>query len=264
MSKPHETSLKGQYALVTGGSRGIGLAIANSLAAAGCNTAISSRSLKDCRRVAEELRVRLGVETLAAACDVAQRKRVEGLFRKIRRWSGDRLDVLVCNAGYPFSAQIWNARMDATPAEKLEKWVLDIFRTDAMGSVFCTIEALPLMMARKSGSIIYISSTPALEGFQGTPYTVGKSAVLGLMREIAREYGPYNIRANALALGSIRTPATFEQLDAESRRSFAEESPLKRWGNPEEVGCAALFLASRLSSFVTGQTLVVDGGTVRR
>ena len=133
-----------------------------------------------------------------------------------------------------------------------------------MGSVFCTYEALPLMMARKGGSIIYIASTPALEGFQGTPYTVAKSGVPGLMKDVARLYGHLNIRANALALGNILTPATLESLDPGMQDKLAQETPLKRWGEPEEVARAALFLASNRSSFITGQTIAVDGGSVRR
>ena len=133
-----------------------------------------------------------------------------------------------------------------------------------MGAVRCTFEALQIMMPRKNGSIIYISSTPALEGYRGTPYTVAKAGILGLMKDIAREYGKYDIRANALALGNIRTPATFEQLDEDSRKALAQEAPLRRWGDPQEVGKAAIFLASDLSGFITGQTIVVDGGTLRR
>ena len=150
------------------------------------------------------------------------------------------------NAGYFFSQEIWNTPLDATPADKLQSWFLDVFQTDTMGSVFCTYEALPLMMARKNGSIIYIASTPALEGLQGTPYTVAKAGVLGLMKDVARLYGHLNIRANALALGNILTPATLESLDPGTQSKLAQETPLKRWGEPEEVARAALFLASQL------------------
>jgi 3-oxoacyl-[acyl-carrier protein] reductase len=264
MADHHEVTLKDQYALVTGGSRGVGFAVAQSLASAGCNIAITSRSLEDCRAASRKIQERAGVDTLAAECDVSHQKGVHELFLEVSRWSGNNLHILVCNAGYRFSAEIWDTRIDETPPESLEAWYLDVFRTDTMGSVFCTFEALPLMMARKSGSIIYISSTPAIEGFRGAPYTVAKAAVLGFMRDVAREYGRFNIRANALALGSIQTPATFSQLDPASRKEFAEEAPLGRWGDPEEVGRAALFLASDLSSFITGQTLIVDGGAVRR
>lgn len=253
-----------QYALVTGASRGIGRAIAESLAHAGCNVAITSRSQRDCQTVAAEIAARCGVQTIGLQADISSPESAHELFQQLRAWASERLDILVCNAGYPLRPEIWNTPLHLTPREKLQSWYRDVFDTDAMGSVLCTFEALPLMAARRSGRIIYISSTPALEGYRGTPYTMAKAAVLGLMRDVAREYGEANIRANALALGNIQTPATFAQLDEESRNALAAEAPLKRWGHPEEVGRAALFLASDLSSFVSGQVLVVDGGTVRR
>jgi NAD(P)-dependent dehydrogenase (short-subunit alcohol dehydrogenase family) len=256
-------NLKARFGLVTGGSRGIGKAIATCLASAGCNIVITSRNLHDCQAVAKEIRNSFGVQALAIECDVSKQDSVHDLFHNLRKWSHDRLDILVCNAGYPFLPEIWNTALDAIPREKLETWYAQVFRTDTMGSIFCTYEALPLMKEQNRGSIIYISSTPALEGYQGAPYTVAKAALLGLMKDIAREYGRFNIRANALALGSIRTPATFNNLDAATQKAFAEEASLGRWGKPLEVGLAALFLASDLSSFVTGHTLVVDGGTVR-
>jgi NAD(P)-dependent dehydrogenase (short-subunit alcohol dehydrogenase family) len=93
---------------------------------------------------------------------------------------------------------------------------------------------------------------------------MAKAAILGLMKDVARQYGELNIRANALALGSIQTPATYENLDPALREVIARETPLQRWGKPEEIGKAAVFLASENSSFITGQTLVVDGGILRR
>jgi NAD(P)-dependent dehydrogenase (short-subunit alcohol dehydrogenase family) len=256
--------LDDQCALVTGASRGIGRAIAETLARAGCNVAISSRSLNDCQAVAAEIAQRHPVQTVGLQADVSDFEDVHKLFQQLRAWSSDRLDILVCNAGYPMRAEIWNTPLHDTPADKLAVWYLDVLATDAMGSVYCTFEAIPLMAERRSGSIIYISSTPALEGYQGGPYTMAKAAVLGMMRDVAREYGKNNIRANALALGNIQTPATFEQLDEPVRKALAAEAPLQRWGMPDEVGNAALFLASDLSSFITGQVLVVDGGTLRR
>jgi NAD(P)-dependent dehydrogenase (short-subunit alcohol dehydrogenase family) len=253
-----------RYALVTGASRGIGRALAEVLGRAGCNIAVASRSREDCEAVAGRIAREHSVRAFPSACDVTSSASVRALFVALRKWSGDRLDVLVCNAGYRFVPEIWNTPLDATPPEKLEEWYRRVFETDTLGSVFSTYEALPLMKAQGHGSIIYISSTPALEGFQGPPYTVAKAGVLGLMRDVARAYGRLNVRANALALGNIKTPATFESLDPGTRQAMAEESALGRWGLPEEVGGAALFLASDLSSFVTGQTLVVDGGAVRR
>jgi 3-oxoacyl-[acyl-carrier protein] reductase len=256
--------LEDQVALITGASRGIGRAIAGTLAGAGCNVAVTSRNPQECEAAAAEIAANHRVRTIGLRADVSRPESIRELFRHLGEWSGGRLDVLVCNAGYPMRPEIWNTPLHASPADRIHFWYTEVFGTDALGSVYCTFEALPLMMKRRSGTIIYISSTPALEGFQGGPYTMAKAAVLGLMRDIAREYGKDNIRANALALGNIQTPATFEHLDEASRESLAAEAPLRRWGTPEEVGKAALFLASDLSSFVTGQVLVVDGGTVRR
>jgi 3-oxoacyl-[acyl-carrier protein] reductase len=262
--KAGEGALQGQYALVTGGSRGIGRAIAKSLAQVGCNIAIASRDAREASAVAKELAETLNIHVIGLAADVSKQRSVHRLFEKIRKWTGNRLDILVNNAGYPFEPEIWNTPLHAMPADKLQSWFLDVFETDTMGSVFCTFEALSLMISRGRGSIVYISSTPALEGYKGAPYTVAKAGILGLMKDVAREYGRYNIRANALALGNIQTPATFDNLDPKTRKALAREAPLGRWGLPVEVGRAVVFLASDLSSFVTGQTLVVDGGNVSK
>ena len=254
--------LEGGYALVTGASRGIGLVVAETLAAEGCNVAAVSRQREDIEKAAQRIE-KLGVRSLGIPCDVSRRESVGELFQELRRWSASRLDVLVCNAGYPFLPEIWDTPLHMTPADRLEDWYLALFKTDTMGSVFCTYEALPLMITQGSGSIIYISSTPALAGFQGTPYTVAKAGILGLMKDIAREYGKYNIRANALALGNIMTHATVEHMNPKTRKALAHEAPLKRGGKPDEVGQAVRFLASHQSSFITGQTIVVDGGALR-
>ena len=255
--------MEGRYAVVTGSTRGIGRAMAGVLARHGCNLVVSSRNPGDCEAAAKELAAEHGVRTVGIACDVSVRSAVCDMFEEISEWSEGRLDVLICNAGFPLRDDIFNTPLDATPADRLEEWYLGVFRTDTMGSVFCTHEALPLMLARGRGSIIYVSSIPALAGYQGAPYTVAKAGILGLMKDIAREYGRSSIRANALALGNIRTRATYDLLDAATRRLFAEQAPLQRWGLPEEVAEAALFLASDKSGFITGQTLVVDGGVVR-
>jgi len=259
-----ERAMEGRVALVTGASRGIGLAAASALAGAGCAVVLCSRHAADAAAAAEAVRVMHGVNTIGFACDVSQQGSVKRLFGEAARWAAGRLDVLVCNAGYPFLREVWETPLHRTRGDCLESWYVDAFRTDTLGSILCTFEALQLMLKVGEGSIIYVASTPALEGFQGSPYTVAKAGVLGFMKDVAREYGKNNIRANALALGNISTPATTEQMDAEARQAFAEATPLKRWGRPEEVAQAILFLASPRSSFITGQTIVVDGGSLRR
>ncbi len=254
--------MDGRHAVVTGSTRGIGRSIAGTLALHGCNVVITSRNVGECREVAARLAEENGVSTLGLTCDVSSQAEVRSLFGHVGPWCAGQMDVLVCNAGYPLREEPWNTPLHATPPDKLDEWYLGVARTDTLGSVYCTHEALPLMLARGRGSIIYVSSISALTGFQGAPYTVAKAGILGLMKEVAREYGRYNIRANALALGNIRTPATWDLLGAETREVFAQQAPLQRWGTPEEVAGAALFLASDDSSFVTGHTLVVDGGMI--
>jgi 3-oxoacyl-[acyl-carrier protein] reductase len=256
--------LEGNYALVTGSSRGIGRTIAETFAARGCHVAVTARNVETVRDVAHHIEKSLGVRALSAACDVSRSESVHALFEQLRDWSSGRLDILVCNAGYPFRPDIWDTPLHQATVQELETWFEGTLRTDLLGSVFCTVEALPLMIKQKSGSIVYVSSTPAVEGYKGAPYTAAKAGVLGFMRDVAREYGQYNVRANAIALGNILTSATFESLEPETREALAKEAPLRRWGQPEEAANAALFLVSRLSSFITGQTLIVDGGTVRR
>ncbi len=247
---------------MTGSTRGIGRSIAGALARHGCNVVITARNAGECQEAATRLAEENGVSTLGLTCDVSSRTEVRSLFSHVSAWCAGQMDVLVCNAGYALQDEPWATPLHVTPPGKLDEWYLGVFRTDAMGSVYCTREALPLMMARGRGSIIYLSSISALSGFQGAPYTVAKAGILGLMKDVAREYGRHNIRANALALGNIRTPATWDLLSTETRELFAQQAPLQRWGTPEEVAGATLFLASDDSSFVTGHTLVVDGGMI--
>jgi 3-oxoacyl-[acyl-carrier protein] reductase len=119
------------------------------------------------------------------------------------------------------------------------------------------------MVPQRQGNLIFISSTPALSGYHGAPYTEAKAGLLGLMRDLGREYGKYGIRANAVAPGNIAS-GWYHQLTESQKQALAAEASLQRWGHPEEVAGAILFLASDLAGFITGQTIVVDGGKVMR
>ncbi len=260
-----QLGLEGAWALVTGSTRGIGRATAEALAEAGARVVVTSRHGADAAQVAGELQDTHGVEAAGLEADVSDQGDVAVLFRELRELTADRgLEVVVNNAGFPWREEMWETPLHEVTDEDLDAWFDDVHRVDVAGSRYCTREALRWWVEDEvPGRLVYVSSTPALEGYQGTPYTEAKAAVLGLMRDVAREYGPHGIRANAVAPGNIAT-GYVEALDAGAREALAAEAPLERWGDAEEVARAILFLASDLASFVTGQTLVVDGGTVSR
>lgn len=255
--------LAGSYALITGATRGMGLRTAELLAENGVNVAVNSRSAKAVRETAARLQDAYEVSTLACAGDVADLAEVKSIFAALREWSNDRLDLLVCNAGYPLEDELWHTPLHAYSDVQITRGFDKVHRVDVQGARLCSREALALMLPQRRGALIYISSTPAISGFKGTPYTEAKAAVLGLMRDLAVEYAEHGIRANALALGDIESGWYYNLSDEEKQR-LASEAPMGRWGRPEEVAGAIAFLASDLAGFINGQTIVVDGGKIIR
>jgi 3-oxoacyl-[acyl-carrier protein] reductase len=255
--------LRDRVVLITGASRGIGKAAAELFARCGAAVAVNARSLEEIEDLVAELKNRYGIRAVATVADVADRTAVQKMFVQLQNWSGNRLDVLVCCAGYPLSDGLWNTPLHAMKESDVEQWFRRVREVDLDGARFCSHYALKMMMPQRRGSLIYLSSTPALSGYHGTPYTEAKAAVLGLMRDLAREYGPYGIRANAVAPGNIAS-GWYHQLAEHDKQELAADAPLQRWGLPEEVAGAIAFLASDLAGFITGQTIVVDGGKVMR
>lgn len=248
--------LDGRVALVTGASRGIGRATAEELARHGAQVVLASR-----RRTVDATRAIDG-ETLAIEMDVADHEQVSRGVAQVLEWRG-RLDIVVNNAGYPVDEQLWNTPLHELPVAQLDELHRRVYDVDLHGSRNVTRAALPHMMRRQDGVFVFVSSTPALVGHKATAYTEAKAGVLGLMRDVARNYGEHGIRANAVALGDIET-GWFDGLAPSEQLALAREPALGRWGKPREAASAILFFASPLSSFVTGQTLVVDGGAVIR
>jgi 3-oxoacyl-[acyl-carrier protein] reductase len=252
--------LNERVAIITGSTKGNGRAIANTYSEQGANVVVTGRDQLEAQNVADELSKEYGTNPLGLNLDVTSITEVEGMVDKILH-KFDRIDVLVNNAGYPIRDDLWDVSFDQISDEVLE----EVLNVDTEGTYRCCRKVLPLMVEKRRGVIINISSTPAISGYiKGAPYTVAKAANLGITKHIAAEFGKYGIRCNAIAPGTIATQRNWERLTTEQRVDIVSSIPLGRAGKPEEIAGVALMLASDYCSFVSGQTIVVDGGETIR
>ncbi|WP_277983980.1 SDR family oxidoreductase [Sphingomonas faeni] len=246
--------LTGQVAIVTGSSRGIGLASARELAEHGAKVVISSRKQDACDTVAAELNAEHGDGTaIAIAASISDKAALQHLVDETRAQFG-RIDILVCNAASnPYYGP------QAGIADDQFRKILD---NNIVSNHWLIQMVAPEMLERRSGSIIIISS---IGGLRGSPvigaYCISKAADMQLARNLAVEFGPSNVRVNCIAPGLIKTDFARALWEDPQRIEAANTSvPLRRIGEPEEIAGAVVFLASQASAFMTGQTMVIDGG----
>lgn len=245
--------LTGRAAIVTGASRGIGRAIAEALAAQGANVVISSRNQAACDAVAARINDNGPGQAVAIAANIGDKASLRRLVSESEAAFGST-DILVCNA----ASNPYYGGMAEISDEQFEK----ILRNNLMSSHWLATMVVPGMMRKKRGSIMLISSIGGLRGSAVIgAYNISKAADFQLARNLAVEHGADGIRVNCIAPGIIRTD--FAKALWEDQRNLARAlsgTPLGRIGEPDDIAGAAVFLASDASRYITGQTLVIDGG----
>jgi len=247
-------SLEGRTALILGGHGELAAAIAAGLADRGANIVLGARKEAACADLAAQLADGFGVTAIAVACDIGEEDQVRDAVQRAAEVSG-RLDILVNNAGAS-----WSGAPQDIPLSGWRK-ILDVNLT---GSFVAAREAAKLMLPTGKGAIIFTASTGGFTSFmpevaQIVPYTTSKAAVVHLTRDLAAQWGEAGIRVNAVAPGQMRSGLTLT-VPEDRIEAIRHGIPMKRLGEPVEIAGAVAFLASDAASYVTGQTLIVDGG----
>jgi NAD(P)-dependent dehydrogenase (short-subunit alcohol dehydrogenase family) len=243
--------LTGRVAIVTGGSVGLGRQMAEGLAEMGADLVLCARKKDRCEQAATELRA-LGVQTLAIACDVKDPASIQQVVDTSINKFG-RIDILINNAGTS-----WGAPVEAMTLDQWNK----VIETNLTGTFLFSQAAGKTMIARRRGKIINIASVAGLRGsskLSAIGYSASKGGVISFTKDLACKWGKHNIQVNAIAPGWFPTDMS-EKVIQRNKESFLESIPLGRFGGPHDLQGAAIFLASNASDFVTGHTLVVDGG----
>src|SRR5471030_1125158 len=246
--------LTGKVAVVTGSTRGIGKAIAERLAEHGAKVAISSRKPLPCDEVAASINARHPGAAIAVPANISSKDDLRRLVDETRAAFG-KIDILVCNA----ASNPYFGPMSGISDEAFRK-ILD---NNIVSNHWLIHMVAPEMAARKDGAVIVVSSIGGLRG-SGVlgAYAISKAADMQLARNLAQELSPSNIRVNCIAPGLVKTDfarALWDTPEAETRSSA--RTPLRRLGEPDDIAGAAVFLASRAGAWMTGQTIVVDGGS---
>jgi gluconate 5-dehydrogenase len=244
--------LTGKSAIITGGSKGLGYAMAEGLASAGANIMLVNRNKEEGQQATKELIDNYGVKAIAFSADVTDQKQTEAMTSKAVESFG-KVDILINSAGI----NIRGAIDEVTPDDF--KKVMDI---NVNGTWLCCRSIIPHMKKNKSGKIINMASTLGIVGLSNrTPYTSSKGAVVQMSRALGLELAPFNIMVNAICPGPFLTEMNKPIADTEEGMKFiVGATALGRWAELKEIQGAAIYLASEASSYTTGSMLVVDGG----
>ncbi|MBN3520105.1 glucose 1-dehydrogenase [Algoriphagus lutimaris] len=248
--------LKGRAAIITGGSKGLGQAMAAGLASAGANVMLVSRTLDEGQIAADEISKIYGVKAIAFQADVVKEDQTIAMAKAAIEAFG-RIDILINSAGINIRGAI-----DELTLADFQK-VMDI---NVTGTWLCCRAVTPYMKAAKSGSIINLASTLGLVGLANrTPYTSSKGAVVQMTRALGLEFAPFNINVNAICPGPFLTEMNLPIADTEEGKKFiVGATALGRWGELKEIQGAAIFLASDASNYMVGSMVTVDGGWTAR
>jgi NAD(P)-dependent dehydrogenase (short-subunit alcohol dehydrogenase family) len=244
--------LTGRVAIVSGGSMGLGLQMAEGLAEMGANLVLCARKKERCEQAAEALRS-LGVQALALECDVRDKASIQRVIEETLARFG-RIDILINNAGVS-----WGAKVEDMTLEQWDK----VLSTNLTGTfLFCQATG-KAMVAQGSGKIVNIASVAGLQGssaeLQAVGYQASKGGVIAFTKDLACKWAPHNIQVNAIAPGWFPTHMS-ERVIEQRKDVLLEKIPLRRFGSDHDLKGAAVFLASDASSYVTGHVLIVDGG----
>lgn len=245
--------LSGQTAIITGGGTGIGLAIAIKFGELGANVVIASRSQKHLDEALKELESK-GISAIAVATDIRDPEQVENLMVKAEERFGS-IDILINNAAGNFTCLAENLSVNGWNT------VINIVLN---GTFYCSRAAGQRMIKQKRGKILNVVATYAWTGGPGTIHSAcAKAGVITMTQTLAVEWAPYNIRVNAIAPGATETSGAGKQLWAipEVKAEIEKSIPLRRFANTEEIANIAAFLISDMADYITGETLVVDGGS---
>ena len=252
MNDNNPFDLGGLNAIVTGASKGIGRSIAEHLARFGARVVVSSRKLEPCEEVAAGIRA-AGGEAVALTCNVSRKEEVEALVEGTRKAFGP-VDVMVCNA----AVNPYYGPLPDIPDETYHK----IMDSNVLSNIWFSKLVLPDMIGQGGGSFIVVSSVGSIKSSATIgAYAISKAADNQLVRNLALEWGKHNIRVNSILPGLVKTDFARALWDSDAgRERVLNRFPISRLGLPDDIGPAAVFLASRAGAWLTGQTLVIDGG----